>query len=130
MQKQNTKFLIIVSLVFFIILAAFIINSREKSIRITKEKYSNEWAFSVDTLYLKCSKGMVTAADTNGQLYYLNGIAADKYSKNSNYKNISSIQIEDEKMNNMLKKLSNGQTFTPVKKSVDFAINKGLELCK
>jgi hypothetical protein len=73
---------------------------------------------------------MVTASDPSGQLYYLNGLAAGKYSDNSNYKNISTVQIDDEKMNNTLKALSNGQPFTPVKKDISFAIDKGMELCK
>lgn len=129
MKNQDTKTAIIAGLILLIVFATIIINAREKSICITKSQYQDEWAFSVDTLCLKCDNGMVTATDSKGQHYYLNGLASGRYSQDSNYKDISTIQIDDVEMNKVLKTVSNGQPFTPVKKSISFATNKGLELC-
>lgn len=125
-NKKPDKISIIVGLVVIFLLFLMLIPKKHI---IKKEQFGDKWAFTVNELELKCDMDAVYAIHDE-YIYPLNGLATAKFKNNEKVRNVSEIQLDDNKANQVLEKISNGKPYTKVKKSIYFAVEEGSKFCK
>lgn len=85
---------------------------KANQLKITKNGFGENWAFTVNEGILECNKNEVTFV-VDGKTYAVNGSAK----KNKQYTPIDEIWAED-------------GTIKGTKKDISFTIEKGLDLCR